>query len=199
MWWGFSGGSGSKEFACHAEDLSLIPRSGRFPWRRAYQPTPVFLSEEFHGQRSLVGYSPWGLKVSDMNGWLTLGCGWHVLRIRFGLCFFLRSITEMMCCSYCIILGRTQFSFATFLLLFSQLCQTLCDHMDCSLPGSSVHGISQARILELPFPSPGNPHLLHWQVDFLELSHQRSSRAINHHFLRLYLPDFSAINCSFSL
>ena len=37
-----------------------------------------------------------------------------------------------------------------------QLCPTLCDPKDCSLPGSSVHGISQARILEwVPFPSPG--------------------------------------------
>ena len=36
-----------------------------------------------------------------------------------------------------------------------QSCPTLCKPMDCSLPGSSVHGISQARILEwLPFPSP---------------------------------------------
>ena len=41
--------------------------------------------------------------------------------------------------------------------LFAQLCLTLCDPMDCSLPGSSVHGISQVRILsELPLPSPGN-------------------------------------------
>ena len=36
----------------------------------------------------------------------------------------------------------------------AQLCPTLCDPMDCSLPGSSVHGILQARILEFPFPSP---------------------------------------------
>ena len=35
------------------------------PWRRAGQPTPVLLPGEFHGQRSLVGYSPWGLKGSD--------------------------------------------------------------------------------------------------------------------------------------
>ena len=35
------------------------------PWRRAQQPTPVFLPGEFHGQRSLVGYSPWGHKESD--------------------------------------------------------------------------------------------------------------------------------------
>ena len=34
-------------------------------WRRAWQPTPVFLSGEFHGQRSLVGYSPWARKESD--------------------------------------------------------------------------------------------------------------------------------------
>ena len=39
----------------------------------------------------------------------------------------------------------------------AQLCPTLCDPMDCSLSGSSVHGIFQARVLEgLPFPSPGD-------------------------------------------
>ena len=41
-------------------------------------------------------------------------------------------------------------------VLVAQSCPTLCDHMDCSLPGSSVHGILQTRILELPFPSPGD-------------------------------------------
>ena len=40
------------------------------PWRRAWQPTPVFLPGESHGQRSLVGYSPWSLKESDMTDWL---------------------------------------------------------------------------------------------------------------------------------
>ena len=32
------------------------------PWSRKWQPSPVFLSGKFHGQRSLVGYSPWGHK-----------------------------------------------------------------------------------------------------------------------------------------
>ena len=42
-------------------------------------------------------------------------------------------------------------------VLVAQLCPTLCDPMDCSSPGSSVHGISQARILEsVAFPSPGD-------------------------------------------
>ena len=41
-------------------------------WRREWQPTPVFLPGEFHGQRSLVGYSPWGHKELDMTECLTL-------------------------------------------------------------------------------------------------------------------------------
>ena len=41
-------------------------------WRRKWQPTPVFLPGESHGQRSLVGYSPWGGKESDTTEQLTL-------------------------------------------------------------------------------------------------------------------------------
>ena len=39
-------------------DAGSIPGSGRFPWRRKWQPTPVFFPGESYGQRSLVGYSP---------------------------------------------------------------------------------------------------------------------------------------------
>ena len=35
------------------------------PWRRKWQPTPVFLPGESHGWRSMVGYSPWGRKELD--------------------------------------------------------------------------------------------------------------------------------------
>ena len=38
------------------------PWVGKVPWRRKWQPTPVFVPGESHGQRSLVGYSPWGPK-----------------------------------------------------------------------------------------------------------------------------------------
>ena len=48
------------------------PWVGKIPWRREWQPTPVFLSREFHGQRSLAGHSPWGRKELDMTEWLTL-------------------------------------------------------------------------------------------------------------------------------
>ena len=37
----------------------------KIPWRRAWQPTPVFLPGESHGQRSMAGYSPRGHSESD--------------------------------------------------------------------------------------------------------------------------------------
>ena len=37
------------------------------PWRRKWQPAPVFLPGKFHGQRNLVGYRPWGHKELDMT------------------------------------------------------------------------------------------------------------------------------------
>ena len=48
-------------------DTGLIAGWERFPWRRAWQHTPVFLPGEFHGQRNLVGYSPEGPTESDMT------------------------------------------------------------------------------------------------------------------------------------
>ena len=62
-WW-FSGKE-SHYNAGKTGDVGLIPRWGKILWRRAWQPTPAFLPEEFHRQRSLVGYSPQSHKVSD--------------------------------------------------------------------------------------------------------------------------------------
>ena len=42
------------------------------PWRRDWLPTPIFLPREFHGQRTLVGYSQWGHKQSDTTERLSL-------------------------------------------------------------------------------------------------------------------------------
>ena len=47
--------------------LRFDPWVGKIPWRRRWQPTPVFLPGESHGQRNLVGYSPWGCQESDMT------------------------------------------------------------------------------------------------------------------------------------
>ena len=59
-----------EESACQSRSCGFDPRNGKIPWRRAWQPTPVFLPGESHGQRSLVGYSPWGCKQSDTTQWL---------------------------------------------------------------------------------------------------------------------------------
>ena len=45
-------------------DTWFSPWVGKIFWRREWQPTPVFLPGESHGQRSLAGYGPWGLKES---------------------------------------------------------------------------------------------------------------------------------------
>ena len=47
------------------QETVFDPWVGKIPWRREWQPTPVFLPGEFHGQKSLMGYSPWGCKESD--------------------------------------------------------------------------------------------------------------------------------------
>jgi len=48
---------------------------GKIPWRRAWQPTPVFFLGEPHGQRSLVGCSPWGCKELDVTERLSTHTG----------------------------------------------------------------------------------------------------------------------------
>ena len=84
--YGFPGGSDGKEFTCNAGDPGLIPGSGIYIYiyiyvnhttqkknlkngkkenrqlsrRMEWQPTSVFLPGEFHGQRNLARYSPWG-------------------------------------------------------------------------------------------------------------------------------------------
>ena len=59
----FPGGSHSKESACKAGRPRVQSLGWEDPWRRAWQPTPVLLPGESHGQRSLAGCSPWGRRV----------------------------------------------------------------------------------------------------------------------------------------
>ena len=73
MFLGLPGGSDGKEYACNVGDLCLTSESGRCPRDgNGWLPTRVFLPGEFHGQRSLSGYSPWGRKDSDTTEQLTL-------------------------------------------------------------------------------------------------------------------------------
>ena len=108
------------------QETGFNPWVGKISWRRKWQPTPVFLPGKSHGWRSLVGYSPWGRKESDMTEQL------H---------FHLFTIAKMWRQPKCALTGDTESEVA-------QSCPTLCDPMDCSLPGSSIYGIFQATELE---------------------------------------------------
>ena len=62
--WGASG----KEPACQSRRCWWFhPYDGKIPWRRKWQSTPVSLPGESRGQRSLVGYSPWGRTESNIT------------------------------------------------------------------------------------------------------------------------------------
>ena len=62
---GFPGGSDCREIHLQCRRPGFDPWVGKIPWRKEWQPTPVFLPGESHGQRSLVDYSPWDCKESD--------------------------------------------------------------------------------------------------------------------------------------
>ena len=97
----------------------------KIPWRRAWQLTPLLLPGESHGQRSLVGYSPWDHTESEATE-----CA-HTDKCRaqhweaFWFCFAAAAAAKSL-----------------------QSCPTLCNPTDSSPPGSSVPGILQARTLE---------------------------------------------------
>ena len=68
MYVGFPGGSVVKNL-----QETRVPSLGpKIPWRRKWQPTPVFLPGESHGQRSLVGNSSWGHKELDTTEHLSI-------------------------------------------------------------------------------------------------------------------------------
>ena len=71
----FPGGMNGKEPACQCrrhKRCQFDPWVRKIPWGRKWQPTPVFLPGESHGQRSLVGYSPWRPKESDTTKLLSM-------------------------------------------------------------------------------------------------------------------------------
>ena len=95
-------------------------------WRK-WQPTPVSLPGKSHGQRSLVVYSPWGRKELDTTEQLSTQ---HMYIYK----------TDALCCT----VETTQNCKATMCSV-TQSCPVLCNLMDCSPLGSSVHGILQAN------------------------------------------------------
>ena len=78
----FPGGLVGKESACNEGDLGLIPGLGRSPGGGHGNPLQYPCLENPHGQRSLVGYSSWGHRESDMTERLSTQVGTGVLICR---------------------------------------------------------------------------------------------------------------------
>ena len=70
----FPGGTVVENLPANAGDsrdaCGFDPWVGKIPWRRKWRPTPVFLPEESHGQKSLAVYSPWGCKETRLSDWV---------------------------------------------------------------------------------------------------------------------------------
>ena len=64
FWWGLPWWLSGKEPTCQYRRLGFDPCVGKIPWRREWQPTPVFLHGKSHGQKRLAGYSLWGQEES---------------------------------------------------------------------------------------------------------------------------------------
>ena len=130
---GFPDGSDDKESACNAGDTGSVLGLFSVPWRREWLPTPVFLPGEFHGQRSLAGYTcgvrhDWGTEHTHNPTWE-------------------KNLAFLKNYSIC----------APVKVLVVQSRPTLCNPTDCSPPGSSVHGFFRQEAWRgLSFPSAGD-------------------------------------------
>ena len=146
--------------------------------RRQWHPTPVLLPGKSHGRRSLVGCSPWGCWGSDTTERLPFHFSLSFIGEGNGnplQCSCLENPRDegaWWAAVYGVAQSRTRLKRRSSssssaikvgdhwaresLYVHAQLHLTLCDLMNRSPPGFSVHGIFQARTLErLPFPPPG--------------------------------------------
>ena len=104
--------------------LKFEPWVRKNPQRKKRQLTPVFLLEKFHGQRSLLGCIVLGCKELDTTEQLILS---HAISARK---WSVRSVVLAQIPRW---IRTVQFS------LVAQFCLTLCDPMNCSMPGLPVH------------------------------------------------------------
>ena len=91
-WRGFSGGSDCKNLPL-MQETQVWSWVEKIPWRREQLPTPIFLTGEIPGQRSLAGHSPWGCKESDTTEWLILSLSlWSFEALKQDTLFFCNSL-----------------------------------------------------------------------------------------------------------
>ena len=107
------------------QEMGFDPWVEKIPWRMKWQPSPVFLPGEFHGQRSLAGYSHGVAKESDMT---SVTKQQHNTHTYISWTYIPISLLEWYAYLYSV-----QFSSV------AQSCPTVCDPMNRSTPGLPVH------------------------------------------------------------
>ena len=167
---GFPGGSVVKNLPVNTGDMGSIPGSGKIPWRKKWQPTPVFLPVKSHGQRSLVSYSPWGHKESDMTEYACMYIHTHTHTRTLDTretgsngpaLFWVTSLKLSMSSQNFVFPSVSSLTFYPPRTTVAQHyfsgpppdCvpqgqEPCCPKPSSALPGSSVRGILHARILE---------------------------------------------------
>ena len=171
---GFPRWLSGKESTYQCRRRGFDPWSRKIPWRRKWQPTPVFWPENPHGQRTLAGYSPWGRKKVRHDLATTKSIAWDsygLIKNLFCSTATATAKSRQSCPTLCDPIddrptrllrpwdspGKNTGVGCHFLLQcmkveseseVAQSCLTPSNPMDCSLPGSSIHGIVQARVLE---------------------------------------------------
>ena len=156
------GGASGKEPTCQYRRhnrCEFDPGVRKIHWRRAWQPTPVFLPGKSHGQRSLVGYSLLGHKESDTteviqhtnhvtDSYVDLVSNMSKRKKVEAVTHFDRHTQVLLCyphylqdChSFCLFTLHSKCKHQLFQFSsVAQLCLTLCNPMDCSTPGLPVY------------------------------------------------------------
>ena len=86
-----------KESICRYRRDRFKPRVRKIPWRRKWQPIPVFMLGKSYGQRSLVDYSPWGCKELDMTERALTPTHTHTHTIKMYQCELYGYISKISC------------------------------------------------------------------------------------------------------
>ena len=152
-----------KEFPSQCRRHRFDPWVGKIPWRRKWQPIPVFFPGEFHGQRSLASYVVHGIvrtqtrlrDCTTANSPLCSSLSSAVFAIVKGISF--KWIFSL--------LSKLPYQFSSV----TQSCLTHCDPMGCSTPGfpvrhqlpefiqTHIHCVGDAYQLSHPLSSPSSP------------------------------------------
>ena len=135
---GFPDGTSGKEHTSQRRRLKrhgFSPWVGKIPWRGAQEPTRAFLPGESHGQRSLAGSSPWGLKESAVT--------WHK-RLCLSTVFSLISFFLFYKMSYCLI--SNVFISLSLSLSFSNVLKMIVSNILSGFQVVPFRTISQVRL-----------------------------------------------------